>query len=268
MGSANLFMGNARVVGNMIYSGVPERFPDVKFVSVESGVGWLPFFLEVLDHQMAETAPNELAELSMPPSDYFRRQFYGCFWFERSTVRPTLEYVGAQSLMFETDFPHPTCLDPPRRPHPTLKREDPPKPSKASPATTSSESCPSMPPSSTASTSDTATLSPSDSWGMAELGCPTLWLLSSMWTPVSPDELTGKVPRPRRAGHLQTPKYAGRLPRNEDSPTARSRQSKTRLTPFSMPKRADNLPLGKPLEQMSPEDWTMRVSDAMLRTGN
>ncbi|WP_419911939.1 amidohydrolase family protein [Candidatus Poriferisodalis sp.] len=112
MGSANLFMGNARVVGNMIYSGVPERFPDVKFVSVESGVGWLPFFLEVLDHQMAETAPNELAELSMLPSDYFRRQFYGCFWFERSTVRPTLEYVGAQSLMFETDFPHPTCLYP------------------------------------------------------------------------------------------------------------------------------------------------------------
>ena len=112
VGSANLFMGNARVVGNMIYSGVPERFPDVKFVSVESGVGWLPFFLEVLDHQMAETAPNELAELSMLPSDYFRRQFYGCFWFERSTIRPTLEYVGAQSLMFETDFPHPTCLYP------------------------------------------------------------------------------------------------------------------------------------------------------------
>lgn len=112
VGSANLFMGNARVVGNMIYSGVPERFPDVKFVSVESGVGWLPFFLEVLDHQMHETAPNELAELSMLPSDYFRRQFYGCFWFERSTVQPTLEYVGAQSLMFETDFPHPTCLYP------------------------------------------------------------------------------------------------------------------------------------------------------------
>ncbi|WP_419842116.1 amidohydrolase family protein [Candidatus Poriferisodalis sp.] len=112
VGSANLFMGNARVIGNMIYSGVPERFPELKFVSVESGVGWLPFFLEALDHQMRETAPNELAELSMAPSDYFRRQFYGCFWFERSTVRSTVEYVGAQSLMFETDFPHPTCLYP------------------------------------------------------------------------------------------------------------------------------------------------------------
>ena len=112
VGSANLFMGNARVIGNMIYSGVPERFGELKFVSVESGVGWLPFFLEVLDHQMHETAPNELADLTMLPSEYFRRQFYGCFWFERSTVRPTVEYVGAQSLMFETDFPHPTCLYP------------------------------------------------------------------------------------------------------------------------------------------------------------
>ena len=38
VGSANLFMGNARVIGNMIYSGVPERFPELRFVSVESGV--------------------------------------------------------------------------------------------------------------------------------------------------------------------------------------------------------------------------------------
>jgi len=112
VGSANLFMGNARLVGNMIYSGVPERFPDLKIVSVESGIGWLPFFLEVLDHQLLETAPNELAGLSMAPSDYFRRQFYGTFWFEQSTVRPTIDYLGADCVMFETDFPHPTCLYP------------------------------------------------------------------------------------------------------------------------------------------------------------
>jgi len=112
VGSANLFMGNARTVGNLIYSGIPERFPNLKFVSVESGVGWLPFFLEILDHQMAETAPNELADLSMSPSDYFRRQFFGCFWFERSTIKPAVDFLGSQCLLFETDFPHPTCLYP------------------------------------------------------------------------------------------------------------------------------------------------------------
>lgn len=112
VGSANLFMGNARTVGNLIYSGIPERFPDLKFVSVESGVGWLPFFLEMLDHQLTETAPNELADLSLLPSEYFRRQFFGCFWFERSTIKPTVDFLGSECLMFETDFPHPTCLYP------------------------------------------------------------------------------------------------------------------------------------------------------------
>ncbi|MGF1598486.1 MAG: amidohydrolase family protein [Acidimicrobiales bacterium] len=112
IGSANLFMGNARVIGNLIYSGVPERFPDLRFVSVESGIGWLPFFLEALDHQLLETAPNELSFLSMSPSDYFRRQFYGCFWFESAMVAAAIDYLGVGSVMFETDFPHPTCLYP------------------------------------------------------------------------------------------------------------------------------------------------------------
>lgn len=112
LGSANLFLGNARVIGNMIYSGVPERYPDVKFVSVESGVGWLPFFLEALDHQLNETAPNEADFLTMAPSDYFRRQFFGCFWFESAGLRTAVDYIGAQSILFETDFPHPTCLYP------------------------------------------------------------------------------------------------------------------------------------------------------------
>jgi uncharacterized protein len=113
VGSANLFLGNAKVVGNLIFGGVAERFPDVKFVSVESGVGWIPFLLEALDYQMGETAPSLRKHLSMKPSEYFRRQFYGTFWFESSyNVRPAVDYLGATQVMFETDFPHPTCLYP------------------------------------------------------------------------------------------------------------------------------------------------------------
>ncbi|MEE9279146.1 MAG: amidohydrolase family protein, partial [Myxococcota bacterium] len=46
LASAYLFLDNARVIGNLIYGGVPERFPDCRFVSVESGIGWIPFYLE------------------------------------------------------------------------------------------------------------------------------------------------------------------------------------------------------------------------------
>ena len=112
LGGAAIFLGNCRWMANLLVTDVPERYPDLKFVSVESGIGWIPFFLEALDYQMGETAPEHLAHLSMKPSEYFRRQFYGCFWFEGPTVKPALDYLGADRVMFETDIPHPTCLYP------------------------------------------------------------------------------------------------------------------------------------------------------------
>jgi predicted TIM-barrel fold metal-dependent hydrolase len=112
LGSANLFMENARVIGNLLFSGVLERFPRVKVVSVESGIGWIPFLLEALDYEWTETASQGEMALRMPPSEYFRRQVYGCFWFERTAPRRLVDAIGADNLLFETDFPHPTCLYP------------------------------------------------------------------------------------------------------------------------------------------------------------
>ena len=54
IGGTLLFIGNARVVTNLILSGMFDRHPDLKMVSVESGVGWVPFILETLDYEMAE----------------------------------------------------------------------------------------------------------------------------------------------------------------------------------------------------------------------
>jgi predicted TIM-barrel fold metal-dependent hydrolase len=109
VGSSVLYLANARVIANLILSGILERFPSLKFVSVESGVGWIPFMLEALDYQIDE---NNVDHLSMKPSEYFRRQFFACFWFERSGLMNSLERVGWDNCMFETDFPHPTCLYP------------------------------------------------------------------------------------------------------------------------------------------------------------
>lgn len=112
IGSAMMYLTNARTIANLIYSGVCERFPNVKFVSVESGIGWIPFFLEALDHQLFETSPEAMEHLTLKPSEYFRRQMYGCFWFERRGLRDMIERVGSDNVMFETDYPHPTCLYP------------------------------------------------------------------------------------------------------------------------------------------------------------
>jgi predicted TIM-barrel fold metal-dependent hydrolase len=114
IGGTLLFIGNARVVTNMILSGVFDRYPALKMVSVESGVGWIPFILEALDYEMSENAPPELAAMSKMPSEYFRSNVFATFWFEnnRNKLPELIDAVGEDNILFETDFPHPTCLYP------------------------------------------------------------------------------------------------------------------------------------------------------------
>ncbi len=112
LGSAQMYVDNARVLGNLLYSDILVRFPRLRFVSVESGIGWIPFYLEALDYQLTETVPNDGAHLAMKPSDYFRRSVYSCFWFERAAPQRLIEEIGVRNVLFETDFPHPTCLYP------------------------------------------------------------------------------------------------------------------------------------------------------------
>jgi uncharacterized protein len=107
-----LFIGNARSIVNIIGSGMLERHPELQIVSVESGVGWIPFVMEALLYEMAENAPRDLAKLSLTPLEYFQRQIYATTWFERSDIAQVVERLGADRIMFETDYPHPTCLYP------------------------------------------------------------------------------------------------------------------------------------------------------------
>jgi predicted TIM-barrel fold metal-dependent hydrolase len=107
---AMIFFSNGKVVSNLIYSGTLDRFPKLKFVSVESGVGWVPFLMEALDYQLLEIAAGKSFELK--PSEYFERNFYACFWFESRDLSASLRRVGINNCLFETDFPHPTSLYP------------------------------------------------------------------------------------------------------------------------------------------------------------
>jgi predicted TIM-barrel fold metal-dependent hydrolase len=107
-----LFLGNARSVVNIICSGMLERHPGLQIVSVESGAGWIPFVLEALTYEMAENAPRDFARLSLTPLEYFQRQIYATTWFERADLPSLVNRVGEDRIMFETDFPHPTCLYP------------------------------------------------------------------------------------------------------------------------------------------------------------
>lgn len=108
------FMGNCRTIATLIGGGVCHRFPDLEFVSVESGIGWIPFALQGLDWMWKECGvAKEHPEYELLPSEYFRRQIYGCFWFEHGpTLDAAIDYLGADSILYETDFPHPTSMSP------------------------------------------------------------------------------------------------------------------------------------------------------------
>lgn len=107
---AMIFFNNGAVMSNLIYSGILDRFKGLKFVSVESGIGWVPFLMEALDYQLEEIA--ETRGFEKKPSEYFKSNFYACFWFEKKDVSDMLHKVGVDNCLFETDFPHPTSLYP------------------------------------------------------------------------------------------------------------------------------------------------------------
>ncbi|MCB2072238.1 MAG: amidohydrolase [Novosphingobium sp.] len=111
LGGAMLFINNGKTMGNLILSGLLDRFTKLKFVSVESGLGWIPFLLEAIDYQMSETGANAY-KLQKKPSEYFKTNFYACFWFERRNLVHDIRQLGVENCLFETDYPHPICLYP------------------------------------------------------------------------------------------------------------------------------------------------------------
>ena len=114
IGGTMLFLNNARVVINSIYAGIFDRHPNLKMVSVESGMGWIPFILETIDYEILENAPEQAAQLQRRPSEYFQHHWYATFWFEEGggDLQGLIDRVGEDNVMFETDFPHPTCMYP------------------------------------------------------------------------------------------------------------------------------------------------------------
>jgi predicted TIM-barrel fold metal-dependent hydrolase len=110
LSSVELFLKNGMQVADLLTSGVLPRFPDLKFVSVESGIGWIPFVLEAVDHSYLEARPGKRSQWDLLPSEYFARQVYACYWFETVAPNHLLDQMPIGNLLFETDFPHPTCL--------------------------------------------------------------------------------------------------------------------------------------------------------------
>ncbi|MFB3053891.1 MAG: amidohydrolase family protein [Alphaproteobacteria bacterium] len=94
----------AQIVPQLIFTGVTERFPGLKIVFAEAGIGGLNYLLSACDHEW-ETHHLWTEGLITRPSEIISRQIYVNFWFEEEGIKLRHE-IGIDNIMWESDFPH------------------------------------------------------------------------------------------------------------------------------------------------------------------
>ena len=87
--------------------GICERHPNLRVVVLESGAGWLPFWLWWLDELTERYRGLDVPELSLRPSEYFRRQCFVSADLEEPTLPAVIDALGVGPIVTALDFPHP-----------------------------------------------------------------------------------------------------------------------------------------------------------------
>jgi predicted TIM-barrel fold metal-dependent hydrolase len=83
-----------------------DKFPSLMVLVLESGGGWIGYWLDRMDAVFSHTMIGARAPLANPPSDYFReRCWISCDPDER-TIPHLAERFGADRFMWASDFPH------------------------------------------------------------------------------------------------------------------------------------------------------------------
>ena len=91
---------------DLLFGTLPHRFPDVKFVMTEGGVGYIPYVLERADfvwtkHRVWAPFPDT------KPSEVFHRQFAVCAVNETFGLsQQAIDIIGIDNILWESDYPH------------------------------------------------------------------------------------------------------------------------------------------------------------------
>ena len=95
---------------NWIVNGLPERFPKLKLLWIESGLAWIPFMMQRLDNEYM-MRNSEAPALKRLPSDYMRDMYFTSQPMEmvenREAIELTFKMIRAESqLLYSSDYPH------------------------------------------------------------------------------------------------------------------------------------------------------------------
>lgn len=95
----------AEPIAIMMFGGVFDRFPDLRYGAIESGSGWVAFVAEYMDAIYDNQRHWLELELAMRPSEYFDRNVYTSFIRDREGIR-NRSLPGGRNMMWSTDYPH------------------------------------------------------------------------------------------------------------------------------------------------------------------
>lgn len=94
---------------NWVINGLPERFPDLEVLWIESGLAWVPFLMQRLDNEYLMRS-SEAPLLKKMPSEYMREMYYTTQPMERvdmEALQLTFKMINAESqLLYSSDYPH------------------------------------------------------------------------------------------------------------------------------------------------------------------
>jgi predicted TIM-barrel fold metal-dependent hydrolase len=91
----------------LIFAGVPEMFPKLRIAALEACCGWVPFWMDRLDEEFEKRGSREAPLLRKKPSDYMAsEQFFYAFELEESTLPYVIDRIGADRLLYSSDYPH------------------------------------------------------------------------------------------------------------------------------------------------------------------
>jgi predicted TIM-barrel fold metal-dependent hydrolase len=104
-GMSHVFAMATGAITDMIFTGVFEQFPELQVCWIETGVGWLPHFIECLDDRYWRNRAWGDLPIEQPPSYYWYRNNAASFITDRSGVE-LRHRVGVENMMWSSDYPH------------------------------------------------------------------------------------------------------------------------------------------------------------------
>jgi predicted TIM-barrel fold metal-dependent hydrolase len=103
--TATMGVNSMLTFADLLFSPTFHKFPKLKAVLSEGGIGWLPYMLERAETAWERHRWHSGANAEVNPRELWQRNLFGCFISDKAGIRNRYD-MGVDKLMWECDYPH------------------------------------------------------------------------------------------------------------------------------------------------------------------